>query len=179
MAAYVALLHSIILGPDRRVRAADLEAMTADCGFSDPRPVLASGNLIFSARKAPARRLEARLEESCARLLGRPIDIVVREAGAWRRLVAGNPFPEAARAAPAQVAVRVMRAPAPAGLLDVLAPYATPDETMRIVDGDLWVHFAGAISGTRLASAITPKRAGIGTFRNWNTVQRIAKALEG
>lgn len=178
MATYVALLHSIILGGGRRVKAADLVAMAEACGFSDPRPLLATGNLVFSARKVRSRGLEQKLEAAGAEVLGRHIDIVVREAGEWRLLAAGNPFPDEARAAPSQVAVRVMRAPLSEGILEVLAPYPTPDETMRVVGGDLWVHFAGAISGTRLSAAVTPKRVGIGTWRNWNTVQRIAAALD-
>lgn len=177
MATYVALMHSTIFGPNRRVRADDLTAMAEKIGFFGPRPVLSSGNLIFSTRKSPARRLEARLEEACAEMFGRHIDFIVREASDWRRLVAGNPFPEESRAAPGQVAVRVMRDPVTPEVLEALAAYATPDETMRVVEGDLWVHFARAVSGTRLAAAITPKRAGIGTFRNWNTVERIAAAL--
>ena len=110
--------------------------------------------------------------------LGRPIDIIVRAADAWPALMRGNPFPEAAARTPARVAVRVMRAPAEAGLPARLEPYRVAGEELAVVDGDIWVHLPHGTAGSRLAAAMTPARAGgAGTFRNWNTVRRIGAAL--
>ena len=50
--------------------------------------------------------------------MGRPIDVMVRDAEALRRALARNPFPEAE---PARVAVLFCAEPVPKGLLDGLA----------------------------------------------------------
>ena len=71
----------------------------------------------------------------------------------------------------------MMRAPA-AAAAERLAPYLAGGERVAIVGGDLWVHLPHGISRSRLPGAITPKREGVGTFRNWNTVRRIGAALE-
>ena len=175
---FVALLYSIVLGPGRRVVMADLRALAAGLGFERPRTLLATGNLVFDA-EGGAREVEARLEPAFAAGFGKAIDIIVREGADWPRLMAGNPFPEAAATEPARVAVRVMRRPADAGAVERLTPYLAPGERVAVVGGDLWVHLPQGFAPSRLPGAITPRRAGVGTFRNWNTVRRIGAALDG
>lgn len=175
MGTYVALLHSIVLGPGRRLAMADLRSLAEELGFDRPRTLVATGNLVFEADEGDARALEARLEPAFAARFDKHIDIVVRSASAWRRLAAGNPYLEAAEAAPASVHVRVMRAPLAASIVDDLERYRSGREAIAVVDGDLWLHFPHGFGGSRLGAALTPRRAGgVGTVRNWNTVRRLA-----
>ncbi len=173
---FVALLYSIVLGPGRRVVMADLRALAADLGLERPRTLLASGNLIFEA-EGEVRDIEAKIEPAFADRFGRAIDIIVREGADWPRLMAGNPFAAAAEAEPARVAVRVMREPADGAAVERLSRYLGPDERLEVVGGDLWVHLPEGFAPSRLPGAITPRREGVGTFRNWNTVRRIGEAL--
>jgi uncharacterized protein (DUF1697 family) len=174
---HVALLYSIVLAPGRRVVMGELRALVTELGFTDPRTVLASGNLMLEADEPDPRAVEARLEPAFAARFGRPIDIIVRPAADWPRLLAGNPFRQAAEREPARVAARVMRAPAAPELAAALEPYRAADERIAVIDGDLWVHFPHGQGKSRLAAAITPARAGVGTFRNWNTLRRIGALL--
>lgn len=173
-ATWVALLHSIVLGPARRVVMADLRALATDLGLGQPRTLLASGNLIFTADAADARGVEALLEPAFAAAFGREISIIVRDAALWPALVAGCPFPEGD---PARVAVRVMREPLPDGAEERLARYLAPGERVAVVGGDLWMHLPDGFAPSRVPGAITPKRFGVGTVRNWNTVRRIGAAV--
>lgn len=50
-------------------------------------------------------------------------------------------------------------------------------ERVAVVDGDLWVDFAGGSSEAKLLSALTTKRLGVGTLRNWNRVRGLAEML--
>jgi uncharacterized protein (DUF1697 family) len=177
LSRWVTLLYSIVLGGGRRVVMSDLRALAGELGLGAPRTLLATGNLIFEA-DAGARALEARLEPAFAARFGRHVDIIVRDAAAWPRLMAGNPFPQASEREPARVAVRVMRAPAGAEVVARLAPYCAEGECVAVVGGDIWVHLPNGIAASRLSGAITPARAGgAGTFRNWNTVRRIGSLL--
>jgi len=119
------------------------------------------------------------LEAVFADRFGKRIDFILRRAEDWHRLAAGNPFREAAAADGSLVHVRVMREKLTEAELDRLAPYAVGGEQMRVVDGDLWIHFAGQRpSEGRMLGQLTARRGGIGTVRNWNTVVRIAAMLE-
>lgn len=177
MTSYVALLHSIVLNDGRRVAMDPLREMAAALGLANPRTLLATGNLIFDAARTDPHRLEARLEEAFTADFGKPVDIIVLSGEVWRDLVRGNPFPQESARQGSQVAVRVMRAPLSAEAHALLLSRATENESVKVVGGHPWIYFSGRISGTALASAMTPRHIGIGTSRNWNTVRKIDAAL--
>ena len=174
MATYVALLHSIVLAPGSRVVMTDLRAMAEDLGFGAPRTLVATGNLIFEADEAPLADLEGRLETAFRARFGKHVDIVLRAAAAFRRLAAGNPFPDGN--AP-DVAIRVMRRPLEPAVLARLEGLAAPDIRLALVGGDLWIDFSRKPSETRLLAHLTTKKLGIGTLRNANTVNGLAAML--
>ena len=119
-----------------------------------------------------------RLEHAFAGLHGKHVDIIVKTATDWRRLVAANPFLSESEAEPDRVGIRVMRDPADEKLLDFFRPYQSAGERVAIIDGHVWVHYTGQASLSRLAGQLTPKRmGGIGTARNWNTVKRLGEML--
>ncbi|MBZ9677721.1 DUF1697 domain-containing protein [Mesorhizobium sp. ES1-1] len=174
MQTYVALLYSIVLSEGRRVVMSDLKAMAQELGLKNARTLVATGNLVFEAPATEIADLEARLEAAFERAFGRHVHIIVRGAGDWLRLAAGNPFPAESAAATDQVAVRVMRRPVSEEDVATLRPYVGRDEKMQAVDGDLWIFFSRATPNSRLLTAIGHKRLGIGTSRNWNTVRKLA-----
>ncbi|GAA2872547.1 uncharacterized protein (DUF1697 family) [Aminobacter niigataensis] len=174
MTTYVALLYSIVLGPGRRVIMSDLRDMAVDLGLANPRTLVATGNLVFEAEGKSVATLERELEAAFAQKFGKHVDIIVRDAAAWLKLVAANPFPEESEREPDQVGVRVMREPVTPDVIERLLPYVAADERLTSVDGDIWIYFSRSAGSSRLLGALTPKRAGgIGTSRNWNTVRRL------
>ncbi|MER8707663.1 DUF1697 domain-containing protein [Mesorhizobium sp. M1088] len=177
MQTYVALLYSIVLGEGRRVVMSDLKAMAEGLGLNNPRTLVATGNLVFEAQETELAALEQRLEAAFAKTFGRHVDIIVRRADGWLRMAASNPFPAESAEAADQVAVRVMRAPVPAETAAALEAYAGKDEKLRIVGGDIWIVFSRETPSSRLLAAVSHKRLGIGTSRNWNTVRRLAEMV--
>jgi uncharacterized protein (DUF1697 family) len=173
---YVALLHSIILGAGRRVIMEELRAMAVDLGFENARTLVATGNLVFEGADLPRGEIENMLETAFAKTFGKPVDIIVREASAWFRLVAGNPFADGAGS---DVVVRVMRSALDPFVVDKLRERVNGSERIALVDGDLWIDFGGKPSLSRLLSGLTTKQLGIGTLRNWNTVRGLGRMLGG
>jgi uncharacterized protein (DUF1697 family) len=178
VARYVALLYSILL-PDRRIRADDLIELAGAAGLAAPKPVLASGNFLFDARRQSAAVLEKKLDAAFLARHGKPVPVMVRSAEDWQRLAAQNPFPAESARDGSLVAARVQRDRLDDGAVALLAPYRQPDEGLAIVGGDLWVSFPVQMSSRKLLAALTPKRLGVGTLRNWNTIKRIADLLDG
>jgi uncharacterized protein (DUF1697 family) len=177
MSSYVALLYSIVLTPQRRVMMADLRTMALDLGFEAPRTLVSTGNLVFEATETPIAQLESALEATFAQRFGRHVDIIVRDAVNWRRLAVDNPFPVESEIDADRVLVRVMRKPLDNDVVPILRPYLTQGERMAVVNGDLWTYFAGQPNKSRLLPALTPKRLGIGTSRNWNTIRGLGEML--
>ena len=174
MTTYVALLHSIVLGPGRRLVMADLKAMASELGFANPRTWVATGNLIFEGEDAPLAEVESRLETGFRARFGKPVDIILRTAPAWLRLAAQNPFPDGNGA---HIGIRVMRIPLGPDTLAKLEPIAAPGMSLALRDGDLWIDFAGEPSEAKLLSHLTTRKLGIGTLRNANKVKALAAML--
>ena len=101
----------------------------------------------------------------------------MRSAEEWLKLAAGNPFPGDSAEAGDQVAVRVMRKPAPVEGVAALQAYAAEDEKVLPFAGDIWVVFSRERPSSRLLAAMNHKRLGIGTSRNWNTVRKLAEMV--
>ncbi|WP_332685925.1 DUF1697 domain-containing protein [Bosea sp. (in: a-proteobacteria)] len=174
MTTYVALLHSIVLGPGKRLVMADLKAMAAELGFGDPRTWVATGNLIFEGDDAPLAAIESRLEAAFRSRFGKHVDIILRTAPAWQQLAVQNPFP---RRNGADIGIRVMRTPLGPDALSTLGRIATPGIALALAEGNLWIDFGGKPSETRLLSHLTTKKLGVGTLRNANTVNALAAML--
>ena len=174
----IALLRSMVIGK-RRVSGADVRALAEAAGGTDARSVIATGNVVFRSRKAPAT-LEREMEAACAAAFGQPTEIVVKTADEWRALLAANPFSKQAGTAPARVLVWAMRQPLPDAGLDQLRRRASPDETVvRTADGDIYMWFGGDIEASKLPAGFGLKSLGaVGTNRNWNTVMKITAVLD-
>ncbi|MEK1897241.1 MAG: DUF1697 domain-containing protein [Rhizobium sp.] len=171
---YIALLHSIVLAPGRRVVMSDLRDMATDVGCRNPRTLVSTGNIVFEADGTQLRDIEARLEAAFNARYGKPVDIIVRSGVDWLKLAGSNPFPDGEGS---QVIVRVMRRPLTPTAIETLRAYANPKQRLAITDGDLWIDFAGKPSDWKLLSALTTKRMGVGTLRNWNTVRGLAEMI--
>jgi uncharacterized protein (DUF1697 family) len=175
--AYVALLHSIGIAGGQRLVMADLRRMAETLGLENPRTWIATGNLLFETREAKIARLEARLESAFAETFGRPVDIIVRDASRWRRTVAANPFARESSQDGSRIILRVSREPLEAEVAAYLAPRGRAGERIKVVDGDLWVHFPIEPVQSKLIGALTTKKLGVGTLRNWNTVRRLGEMM--
>ena len=177
MTVYVALLHSIGVGDGQRLVMADLRLMAETLGLKNPRTLIATGNLLFETRAAKAARLEAKLERAFAETFRRHVDIIVRDAPHWRRTVAANPFFQESSSDGSRVILRVSRDPLEAEIAASLAARGRAGERLKVVDGDLWVHFPIEPVRSKLIGALTTKNLGVGTLRNWNTVRRLGEMI--
>ena len=178
MTTYVALLYSVIVDAKRRVVMSDLRAIAESLGYRNVRTLVSTGNLVFDSAGTSVSSIESELERAFSAFHGKHVDIIVKSAAEWLRLIAANPFPAEAEAEPDRVGIRIMRDPPRPDLAEFLRPYQTSGERVAIIDGHVWVHFQGQASLSRLAGQLTPKRmGGIGTARNWNTVKRLGEMV--
>lgn len=90
MTRYAAFLRGVNLGR-RTVRSADLRAAFVAMGFADARPLIASGNVLFSA-EGSEDALAARIEQGLETAFGFAIGTVLRSAAALAAMVAAGPF---------------------------------------------------------------------------------------
>lgn len=175
---YIALLFSIGIGNGQRLVMADWRAMMDELGLQNPRTLIATGNAIFECHGTTVQELEIQLEKAFENRFGRHVDTIVCSAASFRRLSKANPFSKESNQDGSRVMVRVMRNPLKSDLADSLKRYLTQGERVKIVHGNLWVHFEGEPNRSGIVRVLGSKRLGIGTVRNWNTVRRLNEMLE-
>jgi uncharacterized protein (DUF1697 family) len=158
------LLRGINVGGNCLLAMADLAALCTRLGFADVRTYIQSGNVVFRTA-LPAERAQAALAKAVSAHMGRPIDVMVRDADALRRVLAENPFPQAEGA---KVAVLFCAEPVPKGLLDGLTG---PDGEVVVAAGrEVYVHYVQGMGRSKLK---LPKALGVNTIRNVNTVAKL------
>ncbi len=177
METYVALLFSIGIENNQRLKMAEWREMLADLGLQNPRTLIATGNAVFECHTADVRALELKLEDAFEKRFGRRVDTIVHPAEFYRALVRENPFPKEAVKDGARVVVRVMREPLSDGVAADLSRHQTQGERLRIIRGNAWVHFKNEPNGSRLLRVLASKQHGVGTVRNWNTVRRLSEMV--
>ena len=178
MPRFVALLRGINVGGNRKVPMAELRALAEELGLGEPSTYVQSGNLVFAARgQAPS--LEARLEKGLEERFGFEVPVVVRDAAAWRALLAGNPWPALAREDPAHLLAGLAKAPLPKAAAGELLERAQGKERVALGGGALWIHYAAGIARSKLTPALLDRCAGSSvTARNWRTLTELASLLE-
>jgi uncharacterized protein (DUF1697 family) len=167
--ALVALLRAVNVGGTGMLAMSDLAALCEQAGFTDVRTYIQSGNVVFRTA-LPDDRAAAALARALAAHMGRPVDVIVRDAEALRTLLAGNPFP---RAEPAKVVVLFCAQPVRKGLLDGITG---PDGEVVVAGArDVYVHY---VLGQGRSKLKLPKELGVCTARNLNTVTKLLAMAE-
>jgi uncharacterized protein (DUF1697 family) len=175
MPIHVALLRGVNVGGRNRVAMSDLRDLLGALGFTGARSLLQSGNLVFESDGRTGAELERLLEVETGRRLDVTADYLVRSAGEWAEVVAGNPFPMEADRDPGHLLVQFLKTVPQAGDAQALQAAIEGPEHIRLLGRQLYVVYPEGIGRSKLTSAVIEKRLGTrGTARNWNTVLKLA-----
>ena len=164
MARYVALIRAVNVGGTGNLPMAELRSMCADAGFDRVETYIASGNVVFASKAAPAR-VKAELEARLLAHAGKPVGVVVRSAAEMAAVLKANPFP---KAEPKRTYVIFLDRPPPRDALDRVVRRS--DEAMRLGIREIFVHYPGGMGRSKLKIPA----ARTGTARNMNTVAKLA-----
>ncbi len=160
-----------------RAPVAEQRAMAEGMGLKNPRTLLASGNLVVESDREP-RALEADIEAAYADRFGHAVAAIVRTPKQWAALIAANPMPGEAEAAPARFLAMMMKHGVKPGGLDAVRALAAGEERVEAVTVDsvdaLFFWHPNGIGSSRMAEKAQPRLIGVGTGRNWNTVLKLA-----
>lgn len=172
MPRYVALLRGV---SPMNAKMPELKAAFEAAGFTDVKTVLASGNVVFDARKAKDATLERKCEQAMEAALGKSFATVVRSAEHLQAVLDRDPF---------------ARFKLPAGAKRVITFLKHPDAAVKL---DLPIEFDGArilaLQGGEVFTAYVPQKNNPAfmaliektfrkevTTRTWETVGKCALA---
>ncbi|HZP76793.1 MAG TPA: DUF1697 domain-containing protein [Pseudolabrys sp.] len=178
MTCYVAFLRAVNVG-GKTLPMATLRDYAQALGLGNPRTLLQSGNLVFTADGTTVAKLEALLEARAEKRLGSKIECMVRSARELAAIIAKNPFPAEAKRDPAHLLVMVLKDKPGAAAVTALRAAIKGRETVAAAGRELYIVYPDGIGRSKLTVALIEKTlARRGTGRNWNTLLKLATLTE-
>jgi uncharacterized protein (DUF1697 family) len=175
---YVALLRAVNVG-GRKVTMAELKVAAAELGLENVRTLVASGNLVFDAKKTAPAKLEAAIESAIEKTFGLFSEVMVRDPADWAAMIKANPFPKKAKDDPAHLVCVVCKdKPDAEGIEAYLKSFRAKydkGEKLKIVGREIYIDYGPSIGQSKL---LLPKKLCTGTARNWNTMLKLQAMLE-
>lgn len=178
MAAAVALLRGINLGPNNRIAMPELRAALADAGLENARTYVQSGNIVLDGEH-DAKDLAATIETLIAERFGLTVPVLVRTRDELAGVVRRNPLAEIATERKRYHVVFLSDPPAPESVAR-LEGLVSAGEAFAAVGRELYIWYGAGSARSKLALAAVDKRTGVtATARNWTTVTTLLEMAGG
>lgn len=175
MTRYVALLQGINVGRHRRIAMADLRSLVEGLGYAEVRTHLNSGNVVFTGEEAASATVARRIEDAIREQFGLEVPVVVRTGEELVRIVAANPFPEAA-ADHKTLHVTFLAAEPDPERVAALAEAERGEDDYRVAGADVYLFYPNRLTGATFMPTGLDRALGVvATSRNWRTVTRLAE----
>ena len=169
---HVVLLRGINLGSRNRVSMKELRPALEEAGFEDVETLVQSGNVVLTHGRS-TKDVERIVRGVLTERFDLGVDVLVRDATAWRKVVADNPFDGVATDGRLQFVVFCSEKPKAAAVSE-----AVPPEQLVVRGRELHAWCPNGVRDGKLINAVTRRPpAPVTTFRNWNTVSKLAEML--
>ncbi|MBX9825846.1 MAG: DUF1697 domain-containing protein [Xanthobacteraceae bacterium] len=165
MARYAALLRAVNVGGTTALPMSRLKAVCLDAGLEHVETYIASGNVVFESKAAPAK-IKATLEAALRKELGKPVGVVLRSAAELRAVLKASPF---RNTEPKYTHVIFLDTAPPADALDHVR--GRRDEELRLAEREIYVHYPSGMGRSKLRIPAASE----GTARNINTVTKLVE----
>ena len=177
-ARHVALLRGINIGGNR-LPMKRLAAMFVEAGCEEVRTYIASGNVVFAASSALARRIPSLISASIRDEFGFEPPIVTRTAAQMEAIVAANPFVGTGVDEKTLHVVFLADVPTAAAAAE-LDLERSPGDEFAVNGGEIYTHCPQGVAGTKLSNAWFDSTLDtVSTARNWRTTRKLLEMATG
>lgn len=174
---HLALLRGINVTGQNKLLMADLRALFEDLGCEDVRTYIQSGNVLFRASAALAKRVAAEASAGIAERFGLEVPVVLRSRAQMHAARDQNPFLPGTLE---QALYVVFLADRPsAARVRALDPQRSPGETFQVRGSEVYLSCPRGVGRSKLTTAWFDRQLQtVSTIRNWNTVQTLCGLLD-
>ncbi|HLD93419.1 MAG TPA: DUF1697 domain-containing protein [Anaerolineales bacterium] len=177
MAKYVALLRGINLGK-RQIKMAELKKVFETQGYQDVRTLLASGNVIFTAKETKATKLRSKIGVAIKKQFGFGVPVILRSEKEVQALIKSDPF-KGVKAAPQTRFYITFLSELPRSKLKT--PYNSMGGEylmLAITKGHVVSVLGPKVKSPDVMDFLGEEFGSNITTRNWNTVKKIHAAMQ-
>jgi len=180
MTRFVSLFRGINVGGHQTIRMDALKELHESLDLWDVQTYIQSGNVVFTSNKPDVTQIQKDIEDAFAQKFGFQVKVMVRTAGEFNMIIENNPFQnQPTKESKWVVAMFLASDPISTALEDIQKTYSGPEE-LHIIGQELYIYYPEGIGRSKLTNTFLEKKLKtMGTARNWNTVLRLQKMLEG
>jgi len=180
MTKYVSLFRGINVGGHQTVRMDALKELHTSLDLQDVQTYIQSGNVVFTSDNPNVIQIQMDIEDRFAQNFGFQVKVMVRTAGEFNMIIENNPFQnQPMRESKWLVAMFLASNPISTALEDIQKTYTGPEE-IHIIGQEAFIYYREGQGRSKLTNTFLEKKLKtVGTARNWNTVLRLQKMMEG
>ena len=180
MTRFVSLFRGINVGGNKSVRMDALKELHESLGLQRVETYIQSGNVVFTSEDAIPVQLSRQIEEAFEHKFGFLSKVMVRSADEFNMTIENNPFKDQPMKETKWVVVMFLaREPISTALEDIQKTYSGPEE-LHLTGQEVYIYYPQGIGRSKLTNTLLEKKLKtMGTARNWNTVLRLQKMMEG
>lgn len=178
MNTYIALFRGINVGGHNRLLMQDLRDLFNELGYQKVDTYIQTGNVVFQAEEKDKQNMSEKISSAVEEHHGFKPKVLVLELAEMQEAVEANPFTEA-ESEPKSLHLNFLVAKPTDPDLESLENYKKESERFELKGNVFYLHAPEGIGRSKLAEK-TEKLIGVSmTGRNWRTVQKIMKMVEG
>jgi uncharacterized protein (DUF1697 family) len=172
MVTHIALLRAVNVASNI-LKMEDLRELLSELGFADVRTYLQSGNVVFTARGAPAQ-LACMIEKRLSETTRLPVSVIIRTPVQLQRIIAANPFAQQAGEAPKTVHVTFLAGSVPKAAAAGIGKLQSGRDRWHAEGGEIYLWCPNGYGRTKLTNSALERALGVrATTRNWNTLMAL------
>lgn len=180
MTRYVSLFRGINVGGNQLVKMDALKELHRSLNLQDIQTYIQSGNVVFTSDNPDVAQIQKDIEDGFAQKFGFQVKVMLRTAGEFNKMIENNPFQnQPVRESRWVVAIFLASDPISTALEDIQKTYTGPEE-IHIIGKETFIYYPEGQGRSKLTNTFLEKKLKTsGTARNWNTVLRLQKLMEG
>ncbi len=152
--------------------------MFDDEGCTNIRHYIQSGNVVFEASAALAKKIPERIERAILKQAKLTVPVVVRSQEEIASVVKGNPYLEKAKGNEIALHVAFLADTPDKKAVAALDPNRSPGDELVVKGKDIYLFCPNGIGRSKLTTGwFDSKLATTSTLRNWRTVITLEKMM--
>ncbi len=177
---YISMLRGINVGGQKKIRMEELRGLYKSLGLTSVRSYVQSGNVIFSSTEPDAGKLAGEIKAAIESNFGYAVDVFLRDAADFRRIVENNPFLNGRNEDPTKLHVTFLyRKPSAESTASLATPANIADEFYP-GEMEIFVFCPNGYGRSKIANSFFERKLKIPTTtRNWKTVNTLLEIAEG
>jgi uncharacterized protein (DUF1697 family) len=169
---YLILFRGV--GGKTQLPTKSLREKLTDAGFENVATYINSGNAIVRS-SMPRKKVIATIAEICREHFDFTKAIFAATLDEWQALIARNPFPRAAAAAPTTVHIALLESAPKAEDIGRIRACAVNGEDIQVIKRTAYLHTPHGFGRCKMAEKFDAWIGVTNTARNWNTVLKLAQ----